>query len=57
LTISLLVGESTLVVLCAGFTLLLAQSYAQIGSINKLSGASPSQLVSTFRSGFFLLLV
>jgi hypothetical protein len=44
-------------VLCAGSTLLLAQSYAQIGAIKKLSGASPSQLASTFRSGFFLLLV
>jgi hypothetical protein len=38
------------------------QSYAQIGAINKLSRAvaklaSPSQLASTFRSGFFLLLV
>jgi hypothetical protein len=44
-------------VLCAGSTLLLAQSYAQIGAINKLSGASPSQLASTFRSGLFLLLV
>jgi hypothetical protein len=31
-------GQSTLVVLCAGSTLLLAQSYAQIGTINKLSG-------------------
>jgi hypothetical protein len=50
-------GQSTLVVLCAGSTLLLAQSYAQIGGINKLSGASPSQLASTFRSGFFLILV
>jgi hypothetical protein len=50
-------GQSTLVVLCAGSTLLLAQSYTQIGAINKLSGASPSQLASTFRSGFFLLLV
>jgi hypothetical protein len=37
--------------------LLLAQSYAQIGAINKLSGASPSQVASTFGSGFFLLLV
>jgi hypothetical protein len=44
-------------VLCAGSTLLLAQSYAQIGAINKLSGASPSQLASTLGSGFFLLLV
>jgi hypothetical protein len=40
-----------------GSTLLLAQSYAQIGAINKLSGASPSQLASTFGSGFFHLLV
>jgi hypothetical protein len=32
-------GQSTLVVLYAGSTLLLAQSYAQIGAINKLSGA------------------
>jgi hypothetical protein len=32
-------GQSTLVVLCAGSTVLLAQSYAQIGAINKLSGA------------------
>jgi hypothetical protein len=32
-------GQSTLVVLCAGSTLLLAQSYAQIGAINKLSRA------------------
>jgi hypothetical protein len=38
LTTSLQVGQSTLVVLCAGSTLLLAQSYAQIGTINKLSG-------------------
>jgi hypothetical protein len=37
--------------------LLLAQSYAQIGAINNLSGASRSQLASTFGSGFFLLLV
>jgi hypothetical protein len=36
--------------------LLLAHSYAQIGAINKLSGASPSQLASTFGSGLFLLL-
>jgi hypothetical protein len=50
-------GQSTLVVLCAGFTLLLAQSYAQIGAIKKLFGASPSQLASIFGSGFFLLLV
>jgi hypothetical protein len=50
-------GQSTLVVLCAGSTLLLAQSYAQIGATNKLSGALPSQLASTFGSGFFLLLV
>jgi hypothetical protein len=50
-------GQSTLVVLCAGSTLPLVQSYAQIGAINKLSGASPSQLASTFGSGFFLLLV
>jgi hypothetical protein len=35
----------------------LVQSYAQIGAINKLSRASPSQLASTFGSGFFLLLV
>jgi hypothetical protein len=35
----------------------LVQSYAQIGAINKLSGASPSQLASTFGNGFFLLLV
>jgi hypothetical protein len=32
-------GQSTLVVLCAGSTLLLVQSYAQIGAVNKLSGA------------------
>jgi hypothetical protein len=32
-------GQSTLIVLCASSTLLLAQSYAQIGAINKLSGA------------------
>jgi hypothetical protein len=44
-------------VLCAGSTLPLAQSYAQIGAIYKLSGASPSHLASTFGSGFFLLLV
>jgi hypothetical protein len=31
-------GQSTLVVLCAGSTLLLAQSYAQIGTLNKFSG-------------------
>jgi hypothetical protein len=31
-------GQSNLVVLCAGSTLLLAQSYIQIGAINKLSG-------------------
>jgi hypothetical protein len=46
-------GQSTLVVLCAGSTLPLAQSYAQIGAIYKLSGVSPSHLASTFGSGFF----
>jgi hypothetical protein len=43
-------GQSFLVVLCAGSTLLLVQSYAQIGAINKLSGAvakhQPSEVVS-----------
>jgi hypothetical protein len=43
--------------LCAGSTLPMVQSYAQIDAINKLSRASPSQLASTFGSGFFLLLV
>jgi hypothetical protein len=32
-------GQSTLVVLCVGSTLLLAQSYTQIGAMKKLSGA------------------
>jgi hypothetical protein len=50
-------GKRILVVLFAGSTLLLVQIYAQIGAIKKLSGASPSQLASTFRSGFFILLV
>jgi hypothetical protein len=51
-------GQSTLVVLCAGSTLLLVQSYApdNAPSINCLE-QSPSQLASTFRSWFFLLLV
>jgi hypothetical protein len=50
-------GQSTLVVLCTGSTLPLVQSYAHIGAINKLYVASPSQLASTFGTGFFLLLV
>jgi hypothetical protein len=47
-----------LVVLCAGFTLLLVQSYAldKAPYINYLE-LSPSQLASTFESWFFLLLV
>jgi hypothetical protein len=51
-------GQSTLVVLCAGSTLLLVQSYApdKTSYINCLE-QSPSQLASTFGSWFFLLLV
>jgi hypothetical protein len=51
-------GKSTLVVLCAGCTLLLVQSYApdKAPYINCLE-LSPSQLASTFGSWFFLLLV
>jgi hypothetical protein len=51
-------GQSTLVVLCAGSTLLLVQSYApdKAPYINCLE-RSLSQLASTFRSWFFLLLV
>jgi hypothetical protein len=40
-------GQSTLIVLCAGSTLLLTP----------IVGPAKSQLASTFRSGFFLLLV
>jgi hypothetical protein len=51
-------GQSTLVVLCEGSTLLLVQSYApdKAPYINCLE-QSPSQLASTFESWFFLLLV
>jgi hypothetical protein len=51
-------GQSALVVLCVGFTLLLVQSYAldKTPYINCLE-QSPSQLASTFGSWFFLLLV
>jgi hypothetical protein len=51
-------GQSTLVVLCAGSTLLLVQSYApdKAPYINCLE-PSPSQVASTFGSWFFLLLV
>jgi hypothetical protein len=51
-------GQSTLVVLCAGSTLLLVQSYDPYKApyINCLE-LSPSQLASTFGSWFFLLLV
>jgi hypothetical protein len=51
-------GQRTLVVLCAGSTLLLVQSYApeKVPYINCLE-QSPSQLASTFGSWFFLLLV
>jgi hypothetical protein len=51
-------GQSTLVVLCAGSMLLLVQSYApeKAPYINCLE-QSPSQLASTFGSWFFLLLV
>jgi hypothetical protein len=51
-------GQSTLVVLCAGSTLLLVQSYTldKAPHINCLE-LSPSQLASTFGSWFFLLLV
>jgi hypothetical protein len=51
-------AQSTLVLLCAGSTLLLVQSYApdKAPYINCLE-LSPSQLASTFRSWFFLLLV
>jgi hypothetical protein len=51
-------GKSTLVVLCVGSTLLLVQSYSpdKVPYINCLE-LSPSQLASTFRSWFFLLLV
>jgi hypothetical protein len=53
-----LLEQSTLVVLCAGSTLLLVQSYTpdKAPYINCLE-PSPSQLASTFRSYFFLLLV
>jgi hypothetical protein len=51
-------GQSTLVVLCAGFTLLLLQSYTpdKAPYINCLE-LSLGQLASTFGSWFFLLLV
>jgi hypothetical protein len=51
-------GQSTLVVLCAGSMLLLVQNYApdKAPFINCLE-LSPSQRASTFRSWFFLLLV
>jgi hypothetical protein len=51
-------GQSTLVVLCAGSTLQLVQSYAPDKAlyINCLE-QSPSQQASTFGSWFFLLLV
>jgi hypothetical protein len=51
-------GQSTLVVLCAGSTLLLVQSYVpdKAPYINCLE-QSPSQQASTFGSWFFLLLV
>jgi hypothetical protein len=45
-------GQSTLVVLCAGSTLLLAQSYAQIGAINKLSGAVTKSASINLRKWF-----
>jgi hypothetical protein len=50
-------GQSTLVVLCAGSTLQLVQSYApdKAPYINCLE-QSPSQQASTFGSWFFLLL-
>jgi hypothetical protein len=50
--------QSTLVVLCAGSTLLLVQSYAtdKAPYINYLE-LSPSQRASTFESWFFLILV
>jgi hypothetical protein len=47
LTTSLQVGENILVVLCAGFTLLLVP----------VVRLAKSQLATTLRSGFFLLLV
>jgi hypothetical protein len=51
-------GQSTLIVLCVGSTLLLVQSYALDNApyINCLE-LSPSQLASTFGSWLFLLLV
>jgi hypothetical protein len=51
-------GQSTLVLLCAGSILLLVQSYApdKTPYINCLE-LSPSQLASTFGSWFFFLLV
>jgi hypothetical protein len=51
-------GQSTLVVLCAGSMLLLVQSYTpdKAPYINCLE-LSPSQRASTFGSWFFLLLV
>jgi hypothetical protein len=46
-------GQSTLVVLCVGSTLLLVESYTQIGAINKLSGAV-TKLVSINLRKWFL---
>jgi hypothetical protein len=51
-------GQSTLVMLCAGSTLLLAPKYdPDRRHIQILWSSRQSQLASTFRSGFFLLLV
>jgi hypothetical protein len=57
LTTSLVVGAKYFGCVVCMFHVAAGAELRQIGSINKLSRASPSQLASTFGSAFFLLLV